>query len=80
MVIASALVTAATFLVLAWFIHRLGIVEGQGIVRPLGTPARTIPAQRMIGVRNPFQLYSANFEPRSYSQVYTLSSISKGGI
>lgn len=62
MAILSALIIAAAFLVLAWFIHRLGIVEGQGVVRPLGAPIRTIPAQHMVGVRNPFQLYSASFE------------------
>ena len=38
MAIMSALIVTETFLVPAWFIHRLGIVEEQGVVRPLGAP------------------------------------------
>lgn len=78
--VVSALVVAVTFLVLAWFIVRLGVMEGQGIVRPVGAPLRTIPVQQMVGVTNPFQLRYACFETQTGSQTDTLSSMSRKGI
>ena len=78
--VVSALIVAVTFLILAWFIVRLGVIEGQAVVRPVGAPLRTIPVQQMVGVTNPFQLHYANFEEGSKSQSETLSSMSRKGI
>ena len=76
--IVSALAVAVSFLVLTWFIHRVGLIEGQGIVRPVGAPLRRIPFQQMTGVLNPFQLHHARFDVVLHAN--TLSSESKKGI